>query len=61
MSEATAAHNACAEYFETLADFFEHGATGPGERTYTVSEVAQMVRDWAKNLRIHGPATEDGQ
>ena len=48
----------CLEYFETLADFFEHGATGPGERTYTVSEIASMVREWAAHRRAHPPSPQ---
>jgi hypothetical protein len=44
---------------ETLVVFFEAHATGPGERTYTVAEIAQTVRDWiadAQRIAALSPA-----
>ena len=42
---------ACADYIETLATFFVHGATGPGERAYSVEEIGDMIREWTGSLR----------
>jgi hypothetical protein len=36
---------------ETLVVFFEAHATGPGERAYTVAEIAQTVRDWIADAK----------
>ncbi len=48
--ERLARHKALSDV-ETTALFFAHGASGPGETTYSPGEIYELVKGWISELR----------